>query len=182
MRAAAAQKEPGGLFSDEKDQTDLMDLPGARKPTKTAAAPERKRGTIGMMVGEGEVYLTSTGRETTPVPKIGATSERKTINAVKRVEGWLMQNALDEARSRGDDFNARMFEQNLAKPSQSDKDSAELYLFDDDFVQPVPKSILKPISPPRSAARPSLPSWGWTGHQGPDRAFRRHQAVGPVVR
>ena len=100
-----------------------------------------------MMLAAGEVVLTATGRKTTPFPKIDASSDRKAGNTVKRVDQWLMQNALAEARARGDEFNARQFEANADKPSQSDKDSAEFYLFDQDFVQPVQPSILKPLIP-----------------------------------
>ena len=116
------------------------------KPAPTPAAPPRK-GEVGMKLGAGEVVLTTTGRQTSPFPKLDFNSERKTGNTVKRVEEWLLQNALDEARARGDDFNARQFEQNLKSPSQADKDSAEAYLFDPDFLTGPTPSILKPITP-----------------------------------
>jgi hypothetical protein len=54
-----------------------------------------------------------------------------------------MRNAFEEAKARGDEFNARQFESSLDKPSQADKDSAEEYLFGE---QPeVKKPILKPL-------------------------------------
>lgn len=114
----------------------------AREPQQSPAdpvfRPARARGTLGTVaqagkVGgtlfEGEVVLTATGRPTTPFPKIDFGSERKSINTVRRGETWLMQNALDEAKARRDDFNARWLEQALHRPSQSDKDCAEEYLF-----------------------------------------------------
>jgi hypothetical protein len=104
-----------------------------------------KPGKVGAMLGAGETVLTTTGRETSPFPKIDITTNGKAGNTVKRVEKWLMENALAEAESRGDEFNARQFRANLSKPSQADKDSAEYYLFDQGFVQPARKSALKPL-------------------------------------
>ena len=43
------------------------------------------------------------------------------------IDDATLQNALDEAESRGDEFNARQFRANLEKPQQADKDSAEEY-------------------------------------------------------
>jgi hypothetical protein len=48
---------------------------------------------------------------------------------LKAVDRWLLQNAIDEARARRDDFARLQFELALDGPSQSDKDGAELYLF-----------------------------------------------------
>ncbi len=116
------------------------DAPKARSvPTSTG----RRIGEVGMKLSAGEIVSTASGRETTPFPKFMAKSGR--MISSKAVDVWLMQNALDEALSRGDEFNARQFEQNKAKPSQSDKDSAEEYLFGQ---QPdVPRSVLKPLNP-----------------------------------
>lgn len=107
-------------------------------PSEPVFRPSRARGTLGTVaqagkVGgklfEGEVVLTATGRKTTPFPKIDFSTERKAHATVRRGETWLMQNALDEAKARGDDFNALWIEQALHRPSQSDKDCAEEYLF-----------------------------------------------------
>lgn len=103
-----------------------------------------------MMLANGETVTTNTGRETTPFPN---PQKRNSSQAVDR---WLLQNALDEARSRGDAFNARQFEANLARPSQADKDSAEAYLFDPDFVFDVPRPTIRPLAAPAApAASPS---------------------------
>ena len=96
-------------------------------------------------MGSGEVVLTATGRETSPFPEIKTGSDRIMGNTIKRVEKWLIDNAIDEARSRGDNFNLRSFEHiNLKNLSQSDKDGAELYLFGDEVV-PVYPSFLRPL-------------------------------------
>lgn len=117
--------------------------PKAKKQPAPAARKEPRQGSVGMKLEAGEQVRTSSGRETTPFPKIDTTSKGKTTNTLKRVDQWLMQNALDEATARGDDFNARQFEANKDKPSQADKDSAEEYLFGE---QPaVAPSILRPL-------------------------------------
>ncbi len=130
------------------------------KPEEPAAAQEQKqprKGIMGDRLAAGEIVLTSTGRKTTPFPKIALGSPRSVTLTEKRVEEWLMQNALDEARARGDDFNATQFEANLKKPSQADKDSAESYLFDPDFVFDVPKPLLKDVTTP-AAQEESAPA------------------------
>ena len=96
-----------------------------------------------MRLAEKAVVLTSTGRQTTPFPSVGIGSPRRVNLTVERIKKWLMQNALDEARSRGDEFNARQFEANLNRASQADLDSAENYLFNPDFIFENPPKILK---------------------------------------
>jgi N12 class adenine-specific DNA methylase len=127
------------------------------KPTPPAATQgqvEAKVGQVGMKLGEGEVVLTNTGRQTTPFPKIGIGTPRKTTLTVKRIQEWLLSNALAEAEARGDTFNARQFkaeiESNQKEYPQATLDSAELYLFD------VPRSILKPLTD-TNVAQPSKP-------------------------
>jgi len=100
-----------------------------------------ERGEIGMKLEAGEIVYTSTGRETTPFPKIDCASNRKAINTLKRIDNWLILNAIQEAESRCDNFNLSQFLANTIQPNQADKDSAELYLFGD-FIPPV---VLKPI-------------------------------------
>ncbi len=108
--------------------------PAAPEPEQPAEQQGPRQGVVGDKLAAGEVVLSTTGRALTPFPKIGMGSPRAATLTEKRVEEWLMQNALDEARARGDDFNALQFEANLKKPSQADKDSAEYYLFDPEFL------------------------------------------------
>lgn len=122
-----------------------------REEKKAKAEPAQpKRGEVGMMLSSGEIVTTTTGRETTPFPKIGARGD------TKRVEQWLMDNAIAEAKARGDNFNLRGFEANRDKPSQADKDSAEMYLFDPAMNQPVPKPFLKPLGAGAQAEAPTV--------------------------
>lgn len=82
-----------------------------------------------MSLAEGEVVLTNTGGETTPFPKLNFATNTTCGNSIKRVEKWLMENAVLEARRRKDRFNEASFASCINKPSQADKDCAELYLF-----------------------------------------------------
>lgn len=120
----------------------------AQQSANQAAVP--RQGKVGEALASGEMVLTSSGRQTTPFPKAILDSNRKASRTIRAADQWLMQNALDEARSRADDFNARQFEANLTKPQQADKDSAEEYLFG---TQPaVLSKVLKPLMPKSAAS------------------------------
>lgn len=102
-----------------------------------------RRGHVGIKLESGEVVATASGRSTTPFPQVSLDTNRKATSTLKRVERWLMVNASDEALARGDSLKARIFLANQERPSQSDKDSAEEYLFGE---QPaVPRSILRTL-------------------------------------
>jgi N12 class adenine-specific DNA methylase len=117
---------------------------------RVAAAP--RQGQVGDKFAAGEVALTASGRTTTPFPKVALDTNRKAAATIKAVDQWLMSNALAEAESRGDDFNARQFRANQTKPQQADKDSAEEYLFGD---QPrVLPSITRPLISTAAAPPP----------------------------
>ena len=114
-------------------------------------SPGLRRGEVGVKLSAGEIVLTASGRETTPFPKIDFDSKGKANNTFKRVDLWLIDNAIKEAESRGDKFNLAQFKNvNQKLPSQSDKDSAELYLF---TKQP---EVLKPILKPLSKSEPKF--------------------------
>ena len=146
-RAKAGQKETHDIVPVEGGF--VVRAKGQGEPASTPANAPR-RGEIGGKLAAGEVVTTATGRQTTPFPKVDASSERKLANSNKRAERWLMENALAEAEARGDNFNARSFRANLDKPQQADKDSAEQYLFGDE-QPPVVPSILKPLTPAQEA-------------------------------
>lgn len=121
-------------------------------------APEPKRGTIGMKLSAGEVVLDQFGNKTTPFPKVSLDTNRKAQNTVRAVDRWLIQNALSAAQKRGDRFNERQFQAvNNLNITQSDKDSAEEYLFGDQAPAVVP-SILKPLVPAASPAPEAEPT------------------------
>ncbi|ELT0881897.1 TPA: PLxRFG domain-containing protein [Pseudomonas aeruginosa] len=158
--APAAESVPAAPATEAK-ATNLKDAiskvrQAKQKPEQPAALQAVRRGEVGGKLGSGEVVTTSSGRQTTPFPKVSVDSSRKATSTIKAVDQWLMQNALDEARSRGDEFNARQFEANLAKPQRADKDAAEEYLFGQQpAVQP---RVLKPLAP-KSTATDNSASW-----------------------
>ncbi|EPX2510607.1 PLxRFG domain-containing protein [Pseudomonas aeruginosa] len=158
--APAAESVPAAPATEAK-ATNLKDAiskvrQAKQKPEQPAALQAVRRGEVGGKLGSGEVVTTSSGRQTTPFPKVSVDSNRKATSTIKAVDQWLMQNALDEARSRGDEFNARQFEANLAKPQRADKDAAEEYLFGQQpAVQP---RVLKPLAP-KSTATDNSASW-----------------------
>ncbi|HFS8924512.1 TPA: PLxRFG domain-containing protein [Pseudomonas aeruginosa] len=158
--APAAESVPAAPATEAK-ATNLKDAiskvrQAKQKPEQPAALQAVRRGEVGGKLGSGEVVTTSSGRQTTPFPKVSVDSSRKATSTIKAVDQWLMQNALDEARSRGDEFNARQFEANLAKPQRADRDAAEEYLFGQQpAVQP---RVLKPLAP-KSTATDNSASW-----------------------
>lgn len=128
---------------------------GFAVPDQPETATKGQPGKVGQKFAAGDQPLTTSGRKTTPFPRVDVTTNGKASNTLKRVDEWLMSNAALEAEARGDEFNARMFRANLKDPSQSDKDSAEAYLFDPDFsAQAIPPqpSILKPLTPEPTSA------------------------------
>jgi hypothetical protein len=78
----------------------------------------------------GEQPQTTSGRFCTPFPKANCGTERKAVNAVKKIGEWLRDNAIQEARSRGDDHNLRIIDGiRSGKASQADRDFMHMYLF-----------------------------------------------------
>lgn len=135
----------GTVTGDQADAMKQLADAGEHAAVDAVLKPKTeavKQGEVGGMMSSGEVVLTATGRETTPFPQI-KTGPRSTNTTVKQGEQWLIDNAIAEAKARGDDFNLLQFE-NIKKPSQSDKDSAELYLFHTEQPK-VLKPLLKPL-------------------------------------
>ncbi|MGW8180117.1 MAG: hypothetical protein ACWGQW_15360, partial [bacterium] len=103
-------------------------------------------GQIGEKLGAGEVRKTVSGRTTTPFPKVNVSTERTSTLTIRRVDKWLMDNAIEEAKARGDVFNLRQFEgENPKNIPLASKDAMEEYLFGEN-QPPVLPSILKPLS------------------------------------
>lgn len=109
-------------------------------------------GAVGMRLASGEVATTSSGRSTSPFPKIDLGSNRKAANTIKRAHEWLIVNAIAEAEARHDGFNRRAFEAARRSPSPADLDIAELYLFDASFPRQAQPRFLKPLCGPNYSA------------------------------
>lgn len=147
-----------------KDSGEVFKAPrlGAQKATrgKRAVGKEDKHhhrseavryGEIIEGLEEGDTILTATGRKMTPFPRVDWTTRRRAINTEKRIDKWLFENAVDEARARGDRFNLRAHENvSLDNVAPADRDMAEMYLFGE--VAPV---VPSPLRDP-SEAKPKL--------------------------
>lgn len=148
--AVVRRKIEESQIPDEQKAELLAELEQAQpdqvsQEEKQKVFPGVKRGEVGEKLAEGDTRITAGGNRTTPFPKVDVSTDRKAQNTLKRVDQWLIQNAINEAQARGDDFNLRQFQGiSLNNISQSDKDSAEQYLFGDE--QPdIPRSILRDI-------------------------------------
>ena len=79
---------------------------------------------------ETSMKISVHGVELDPVPKIDCTSNRKSINTLKRVYNWLKVSCIKVAEYKNDDWNKMMFNcVNINNISQSDIDGMNLYLF-----------------------------------------------------
>lgn len=158
-RTAAGKLNPAGRGIAKKSWEAQADL--TKETLRKNYLPIRP-GKVGDMLSPGQVVLTTTGRKTTPFPKnaLSGGSNAAASKAVKAVDSWLMENAADEAHSRGDENNAMAFASNVMRPSQSDKDSAEMYLFDPESNFPMPKPLLKPLVPGPNLQKPEKPGYG----------------------
>jgi hypothetical protein len=87
-------------------------------------------GELGMHLTAEEQVITASGRLTTPFPlELVCSSTRKTVNTIRRVDTWLIDNATIEAELRGNGFAARLFRLARNAPTTADKDCAEVFLF-----------------------------------------------------
>lgn len=169
----AERREDRGELSEPAQPAapagEVAPAPGGVVAPPVSNLTEVRPGRVGDTLGTGEIVTTLSGRRTTPFPKVNTKTKTGATRAIKAVDRWLMQNALDEAISRGDDFNARQFQANLENPSQADKDSAEAYLFE--YQPPVVRKVLKPIGKERGneqgtqtqGASDDAPGLGGTG-------------------
>lgn len=128
-----AEQGPASLFGEETGTESATEKDNAGSGKEGNGY---RKGKIGGKLSSGEVVLTATGRKTTPFPELKFGTNRKSSNTLKLVDGWLINNAIDEAKSRNDKFNLLQFQHiNLKNISQADKDSVELYLFDESYAK-----------------------------------------------
>jgi hypothetical protein len=107
------------------------------------------------MVGSGDVVTTISGRRTSPAPRLDFTTDRKATSSSKRLDAWLVEEAVAEAEHRDDDFNLVTFS-GLSTLSNGDRTNINDYL----FVNPVPpptRSFLRSIAPTEAQV------WGAVG-------------------
>ena len=102
----------------------------------------------GKPIMPGDVFKTSSGRTTTPYPKYS--TKRPTARDDTAANQWLLDNAIAEAKARGDEFNETIFSGEKAKgmPPASVASMQE-YLFGE---QPkVIPPITRPLAPKQFA-------------------------------
>ncbi|THJ36166.1 PLxRFG domain-containing protein [Lampropedia aestuarii] len=112
----------------------------AKSPAAPRAMNDEGRAVDGDPIMPGDTFTTSSGRSTSPHPK---------QKGERYASQWLIDNAVAEAESRGDTFNAPIFKATTLLKSgvltDSDRESMLMYLFGE---QPaVVPSILKPMAP-----------------------------------
>ena len=137
----------------EEAVAEAMPKPKTTKPAGSPVEPGEVRGMYSekyvdpnAVYDPGQVLKTTSGRQTSPFPKLTFGTKMKDRNSTRLVDDWLRTNAIDEATSRGDQHALRMFgNADLKNMSPADRDSFEAYLFGEQ--SPVPKQILKPIKP-----------------------------------
>lgn len=70
------------------------------------------------LLSEQTIYITNTGRQTSPTPHFNG----RFINALKRLERWQIDECVEEARSRGDWFNLIWLEELQRRVEKSHKE------------------------------------------------------------
>jgi hypothetical protein len=137
----------------EEAVAEAMPKPKTPKPAGRPVEPGEVRGMYSekyvdpnAVYDPGQVLKTTSGRQTSPFPKLTFGTKMKDRNSTQLVDDWLRTNAIDEAGARLDRNALRMFMGTSRKNmSPADRDSFEAYLFGEQ--SPVPKEILKPIKP-----------------------------------
>jgi hypothetical protein len=85
-----------------------------------------------MELYEGKLCLTLSGRNTSPVPRIDFSTNRKCINTYTRIHTWMINEAIKEATLKNDDYNLLFFEGMMVDNlSMADTDHINDYLFGD---------------------------------------------------
>lgn len=82
---------------------------------------------------------TLSGRDIPAPPKIiFGEGNRKCCNSIKKLNIWLREQAIEEARARKDEFNLLIFESEKVikgELQQATKDGMALYLFGEEFPE-----------------------------------------------
>lgn len=153
-KAEASQDDDGG----DDTRTDLpasQDRKTSETKLKRRIDPESFRPEDGQPINPGDTFETLSGRETTPYPK---TSKRMHKGDVAKENQWLIENAVAEAESRGDDFNLTQFKGEDAKnlpPASISALNAYLFESQPDVQKKLLKTLVKPGAKPNEG-RPSV--------------------------
>jgi len=167
--AAEPLQEPVAVEGEPADTEPEEFLPEDKEPSAPDLEPPGPRDeaapqpySADVMLETGETYLTSSGRETAPVPKTGKT------NLVKKLQRWLLDEAIAEAKARGDDYNLVQFEgegNNWKELPPATIDAINVYL------SAPPQELPGPITRPLVEA--PIPPVRWRSTLMKSRAYAR---------
>lgn len=158
---AAGKPVPAEVLAEYPDLSPPPSAKGQEPSPTGSTAPKPFDPEKGLTLGEGDTPKTSSGRTTTPFPKLDFGSEAKTRNTLRRTTQWLIDNAVAEAKSRGDDFNAPVFERMTPKNvSDADRASLNEYLFGEQppVLKPITKPLVEPSGPNEELLKAASPT------------------------
>jgi len=162
LRGAERPGDPGGSeisaggLADEVGG-EIEDIFGAESVLKNEIAPKGEP----IKIGSGQVLQSQSGREMGPAPKIDLGTDRKIANSLKRIDAWLVKEALIEADQSADtnknDFvTGQINAINLKNVSPADRDMLNVILFGD-AVGPTDVNLIEVIldepTPPKAVTR-----------------------------
>ena len=83
-----------------------------------------------MFFSDGQVVLTKRGIKTTPFPRVDCSTNRRTINTIKRQNKWLLDNARMVADKTNDSWGLLLLKNmDVKNLSPADQDHLHVYLF-----------------------------------------------------
>lgn len=135
---------------------------GSKTPAKTStvspsSSPEEGQVSQRKTLEPGDVFVTLSGRHTTPFPKYSLKpSAGQSTKDDKKILAWLKENAIAEAQARNDKFNLLQFEGlNINNWSTADGYSVNLYMFGDEHGELAPFRVdeTRPSSSKENAKR-----------------------------
>lgn len=86
--------------------------------------------TPALKIGSGDLLQSAWGRYLSPAPTINCTTNRSAIGTIRRMDTWLILEAVAEARLRKDSINQAVFgRMSPSNLSPSDRDGINLYIF-----------------------------------------------------
>lgn len=135
---------------------------GSKTPAKTStvspsSSPEEGQVSQRKTLEPGDVFVTLSGRHTTPFPKYSLKpSAGQSTKDNKKILAWLKENAIAEAQARNDKFNLLQFQVlNINNWSPADGYSVNLYMFGDEYGELAPFRVdeTRPSSSKENAKR-----------------------------
>lgn len=134
-----------GLRGEERIKAIQRVLEREQPPKQQVRADQFDKEPNRLVLSTGVKLRSKSGRELSPVPKIDASGPRKTVNTLKRVNEWLLEEAKKEVA--GNSFQETLLRAiDLGNLSQSDQDTMNDLLFGDP-LGPTEANIITEIAP-----------------------------------